>query len=81
MIKNRVVKVHPLFKNKFGSYKILSYICIMKKKETKEPKPKKVVEYFTDDMAKDIFVFQDTYKANKGGSPIMKSVSFAKRKK
>jgi hypothetical protein len=53
----------------------------MKKKETKVQKPNKVVEYFTEDMHKDIFVFQDTYKASKGGSPIMKSVSFAKRKK
>jgi hypothetical protein len=53
----------------------------MKKKETKVEKPKKIVEYFTDEMAKDIFVFQDTYKTGRGGNPITKSVSFAKRKK
>jgi hypothetical protein len=53
----------------------------MKKKETKIQKPKKVVEYFTDDMHKEIFLFQEGYKVGKGGSPIMKSVSFTKRKK
>ena len=53
----------------------------MKKKETKVEKPKKEVEYFTEDMHKEIFLFQENYKGNKGGSPIMKSVSFAKRKK
>jgi hypothetical protein len=50
------------------------------KKAVKKEVTKKV-EYFTDDMAKGIYLFQDQYKASKGGSPIMKSVSFAKRKK
>ena len=53
----------------------------MKKKDTKVEKPKQVVELFTDDMHKEIFLFQETYKGNKSGNPIMKSVSFAKRKK
>jgi hypothetical protein len=53
----------------------------MKKKDTKIEKPKKVVEYFTEDMHKEIFLFQEIYKGNKSGNAIMKSVSFAKRKK
>jgi len=51
----------------------------MKKKAVKKIIPK--VEYFTDDMAKDIYVFQDQYKASKGGKPVMKSVSLSARKK
>ena len=52
----------------------------MKKKAVKKEVTEKV-EYFTDDMAKDIYVFQDQYKASKGGKPIIKSVSIATRKK
>lgn len=52
----------------------------MKKKAVKKPKVEKV-EYFTDEMQKEIYVFPDTYKSSKGGSPIMKSVSFKSTRK
>jgi hypothetical protein len=68
-----------IFKNKFGGFKILSYICSMKKKDTKVEKPKQVVEYFTDEMAKSIFLFQDklTYSSKASVNPI----TLSKRKK
>lgn len=49
------------------------------KKKIKKTEPK--VEYFTEEMAKFIFVFQDNYKASKGGNPITKTISLSKRKK
>lgn len=43
---------------------------------TEKLKPKKEkIQFFTDDMAKTIFCFQDTYKASKGGKPYQKTVS------
>ena len=41
------------------------------KKEKKEPK----VEYFTDDMHKEIFAFQEAYKNTKGSKPSVKTIS------
>lgn len=52
----------------------------MKKKAVKKEKQERV-EYFTDDMHKDIFLFQDQYKASKGGKPVVSSVSLSMRKK
>jgi hypothetical protein len=49
----------------------------MKKKEAKKKvikKEKKVVEYFTDEMAKTIFLFQD--KIGKGSKPIISTIKF-----
>lgn len=48
------------------------------KKEVKEKEEK--VEYFTEDMHKNIFPFQEGYKGN-GGKPVTKSISFARTKK
>jgi len=45
-------------------------------KQLTKPKKKVVIEYFTDEMAKSIYAFQEQYKGQKGGKPIMKSVSF-----
>ena len=50
------------------------------KKAVKKEVTKKV-EYFTDDMAKEIYLFQDQYKASKSGKPVMKSISLSARKK
>lgn len=50
------------------------------KKAVKKEVTKKV-EYFTDDMAKDIYLFQDQYKVSKVGKPVMKSISLSARKK
>ena len=59
------------------------YLCIrMETKEVKVTKPKKEnVVYFTDEMAKEIYVFPDKM-STKVGNPIMKSITFkqAKRK-
>ncbi len=52
----------------------------MKKKEVKK-EVKKVIEYFTDDMHKEIFLFQEGYKSGKGSKPVMKSISLSARKK
>lgn len=41
-----------------------------------EKKPKEVVEYFTDEMAKDIFPFQPGYNNPKGGKPTTNIVTF-----
>jgi hypothetical protein len=51
----------------------------MKKKDTKVEKPKQVVELFTDEMAKSIFLFQDklTYSSKASVNPI----TLSKRKK
>lgn len=50
----------------------------MKKKAIKKEEK---VEYFTEEMHKDIYVFQDQYKGNKGGKPAMKTISLTPRKK
>lgn len=50
----------------------------MKKKQVKKEEK---VEYFTDDMHKEIFLFQDQYKASKGSKPVMKTISLSARKK
>jgi hypothetical protein len=49
----------------------------MKKKETKVEKTKKVAEYFTDEMAKSIFLFQDKliYSSKASVNPIRLSKS------
>lgn len=44
------------------------------KKETK-------VEYFTDEMHKEIFAFQDAYKGTKGSKPVMKTTTLSMRRK
>ena len=49
----------------------------MEKVKTKKPK----VEYFTDEMAKSMFVFQDPYKSPKNGKPTRPTVSFKSVKK
>jgi len=49
----------------------------MKKKAVKKEK----IEYFTDDMHKDIFLFQEGYKSSKGNKPVMKTISLSTRKK
>lgn len=51
----------------------------MKNKEAKIEKPKQVVEYFTDEMAKNMYLFQD--KLSHSSKSITKTISFAKRKK
>jgi hypothetical protein len=51
------------------------------KKAVKKEVVKKV-EYFTDDMHKNIFPFQEGYKGTKSsGKPVMKSISVGTRKK
>jgi hypothetical protein len=45
----------------------------VKKKVTKKEK-KVVVEYFTDEMAKSIFLFQD--KIGKGSKPFIATIKF-----
>lgn len=52
----------------------------MKKKAVKKEVQEKV-EYFTDEMHKEIFAFQDGYKASKGSKPVMKTISLSTRKK
>jgi hypothetical protein len=39
-----------------------------------EKKPKEVVEYFTDEMAKNIFPFQD--KVSKSSTPVTSTLTF-----
>lgn len=51
----------------------------MKKKETKIQKPNKVVEYFTEDMHKNIFLFQD--KLTYSSKTVFKPISLSARKK
>ena len=55
----------------------------MEKTTTKKPKKvEEKVEYFTDELHKEIFCFQDSYKGTKfGGKPVMKSVSFSRTRK
>jgi hypothetical protein len=43
--------------------------------EKKIKKEKKKVEYFTEEMAKNIFTFQPPYKGAKNGKPIMGTIS------
>jgi hypothetical protein len=43
--------------------------------EKKIKKEKKKVEYFTDEMAKNIFPFQPTYKGARNGKPIMGTIT------
>ena len=45
----------------------------MEKKIKKEKK--EVVEYFTDEMAKNIFTFQPPYKGAKNGKPITGTIT------
>ena len=47
------------------------------KKEKKESEPK----YFTDEDAKNVFVFQEPYKTSVKGKPIQKSISLKFRKR
>lgn len=51
----------------------------MKKKETKVEKPKQVVEYFTDEMAKSIYLFQD--KLSHSSKSSVATIRLSKRKK
>ena len=51
----------------------------MKKKDTKVKKPKQVVEYFTDEMAKSIFLFQD--KLTYSSKASVATIRLSKRKK
>lgn len=41
----------------------------------KEKTKKEKIQFFTDEMAKTIFCFQDTYKNPKGGKPYQKTIS------
>ena len=66
-------------KNKFGSFKKQSYICSMKAEKKKIVKKKVVIEYFTDEMHKNIFLFQEsmrTFKPTKTTKPIMQPIKF-----
>jgi len=47
------------------------------KKEKKKSEPK----YFTDEDAKNVFVFQEPYKTSVKGKPIQKSISLKFRKR
>jgi hypothetical protein len=47
------------------------------KKDKKETK----VEFFTDEMHKEIYTFQDTYKNTKGSKPIRQSVNLKSLKR
>jgi len=49
----------------------------MKKKIVKEKKVVKKVEYFTDEMHKGIFAFQEGYKHPKGGKAVMPTIKFS----
>jgi hypothetical protein len=51
----------------------------MKKKDTKVEKPKRVVELFTDEMAKSIFLFQDKLSCSSKSS--VNPIRLSKRKK
>ena len=52
------------------------YLCIhMETKEKKLKEKKEVVQYFTDEMAKSVYVFPDKMNS-KTGNPIMKSITF-----
>ncbi len=56
----------------------------MEKTITKEKKPKKVqeqIEYWTDELHKNIFPFQEGYKNSYGGKPFMKTISIVRTKK
>ena len=52
----------------------------MKKEVIKKEKQERV-EYFTDEMHKEIFAFQDGYKGTNGRKPVMKTITLSKRKK
>jgi hypothetical protein len=44
-------------------------------------KNKEKIEYFTDEMAKNIYPFQPPYQKPKGGKPISQTISIKPRKK
>lgn len=47
----------------------------------KDKVKKEKIEYFTDDMAKSIYCFQDSYKASKGSKPVTKTISLKPSKR
>jgi hypothetical protein len=51
----------------------------MKKKDTKVEKPKPAVEYFTDEMAKSMYVFQDKLSCSSKSS--VNPIRLSNRKK
>lgn len=52
----------------------------MEKKVIKPKKKVVVIEYFTDEMAKSIYCFQEHYKGHKGGKPITKTISLTPKR-
>lgn len=69
-----VVRKYPLNRYRLGGF---SYICVMKNKGTKKITEK--IEYFTDEMHKNIFPFQEKYTLGKGKA-VIKPVKLTMKK-